>query len=151
MATAIKDKSDLPDYAKSTADRIENLGFKWEFEYKYPITENPDTVQRLQIRKDQQAPPAEVARYAAAMKRGDQFPPGVVAQGRPVCRLQLPRQGRLQAWLARLPGVHPQRPVRRRVRQRARAAVPARRILQHHGRQAPGPQGSRGHHPEGGR
>ena len=80
MATAIKDKSDLPDYAKSTAARIEDLGFKWEFEYKYAIPENPDTVQRVQIRKDQQAPPAEVARYAAAMKRGDQFPPGVVTR-----------------------------------------------------------------------
>jgi hypothetical protein len=79
MATAIKDKSALPDYAKSTADRIENLGFKWEFEYKYPI-QAPDTVQRVQIRKDQHAPPAEVTRYAQAMKRGDQFPPGVVTK-----------------------------------------------------------------------
>ncbi|MFZ0230470.1 MAG: hypothetical protein WAL41_26800, partial [Mycobacterium sp.] len=79
MATAIKDKSALPDYEKSTADRIENLGFKWEFEYKYPI-QAPDTVQRVQIRKDQHAPPAEVTRYAQAMKRGDQFPPGVVTK-----------------------------------------------------------------------
>lgn len=78
MATAIKDKSALPDYAKSTADRIENLGFKWEFDYKYPI-QAPDTVQRIQVRDEaHQAPPAEVTRYAQAMKRGDQFPPGVV-------------------------------------------------------------------------
>lgn len=80
MATAIKDKSDLPDYAKSTADRIEALGFKWEFDYKYPI-QAPDTVQRVQIRDTaHEAPAAEVTRYAAAMKRGDQFPPGVVTR-----------------------------------------------------------------------
>ena len=70
MAPAIKDMSDLPDYAKPTAARIENLGFKWEFDYKYPI-QAPDTVQRVQIRDAaHEAPPAEVTRYAAAMKRG---------------------------------------------------------------------------------
>ena len=80
MAAAIKDKTDLPDYAKSTADRIEALGFKWEFDYKYPI-QAPDTVQRVQIRDTaHEAPAAEVTRYAAAMKRGDQFPPGVVTR-----------------------------------------------------------------------
>ena len=80
MAPAIKDISDLPDYAKPTAARIENLGFKWEFDYKYPI-QAPDTVQRVQIRDAaHEAPAAEVTRYAAAMKRGDQFPPGVVTR-----------------------------------------------------------------------
>lgn len=80
MAGAIKDKSDLPDYAKSTADKIESLGFtKWEFDYKYPI-QAPDTVQRVQIRDSVEAPAGEVTRYAQAMKRGDQFPPGVVTK-----------------------------------------------------------------------
>jgi hypothetical protein len=80
MVAAIKDMSDLPDYAKSTAARIEALGFKWDFDFKYPI-EAPDTVQRVQIRDEaREAPSAEVTRYAAAMKRGDQFPPGVVTR-----------------------------------------------------------------------
>jgi hypothetical protein len=80
MAPAIKEMSDLPDYAKSTAARIENLGFNWEFDYKYPV-QAPDTVQRIQIRDTaHEAPSAEVIRYAAAMKRGDQFPPGVVTK-----------------------------------------------------------------------
>jgi hypothetical protein len=82
MAPAIKDRADIPDYAKPTADKIEDLGFKWEFDYKYPI-QAPDTVQRVQIRNVVEAPSAEVTRYAAAMRRGDQFPPGVVtADGR---------------------------------------------------------------------
>ena len=59
MAPAIKDRSDLPDYAKPTADKIEALGFKWEFDYKYPI-QAPDTVQRVQIRNSVEAPAAEV-------------------------------------------------------------------------------------------
>ena len=79
MAPAIKDRSDLPDYAKPTADKIEALGFKWEFDYKYPI-QAPDTVQRVQIRNSVEAPAAEVTKYAQAMKRGEQFPPGVVTR-----------------------------------------------------------------------
>jgi hypothetical protein len=80
MAPAIKDRQALPDYAKPTADKIDRLGFKWEFDYEYPIPE-PDKTQRVQIRNaDHIARPADVSAYAAAMKRGDKFPPGVITR-----------------------------------------------------------------------
>jgi len=80
MAALIKDRQALPDYAQSTANQIEDLGFKWTFEYEYPVRDPAET-QRVQIRDvDHEAPAAEVARYSQAMKRGDKFPPGVVTQ-----------------------------------------------------------------------
>jgi hypothetical protein len=80
VAPAIKDKNSLPDYAKPVADKIERLGFKWEFDYEFPVPD-PDKTQRVQIRnEDHIAKPADVNVYAAAMKRGDKFPPGVVTK-----------------------------------------------------------------------
>lgn len=80
MASPIKDQQHLPDYAKPTAVRIERLGFKWEFDYEYPIPD-PDKTQRLQVRDVKHiASTSDVNVYAAAMKRGDKFPPGVVTR-----------------------------------------------------------------------
>jgi hypothetical protein len=80
MAPAITTRQALPDYAKPVADKIERLGFKWEFDYEFPVPE-PDKTQRVQIRDvSHLAKPADVTVYAAAMKRGDKFPPGVVTR-----------------------------------------------------------------------
>jgi hypothetical protein len=77
MAT-IKDRKQLPEVAKPTADLIERLGFKWELDYEYPL---PDVAQRVQVRSPKHvAPAAQVAQYAAAMRRGDKFPPIVVTE-----------------------------------------------------------------------
>lgn len=78
VASTITDRKGLPDNAQPIADQIEALGFKWAFNYQYPLPA-PEKAQRLQVR-EQVAPPAEVAKYAAAMKRGDVFPPGVVTR-----------------------------------------------------------------------
>ena len=78
MAPPVKDRQQLPDIAKPTADLIERLGFKWELDYEYPL---PDLAQRLQIRDaSHYAPTAQVAQYAAAMQRGDKFAPIVVTR-----------------------------------------------------------------------
>jgi AraC-like DNA-binding protein len=82
MATSatIKNPDQLPEYAKSTARQIEDLGFKWELDYEYPVP-HPDKTQRVQIRNVTHiAPPTEVTKYKEAMKRGDKFPPGVVTK-----------------------------------------------------------------------
>src|SRR6185312_8470394 len=80
VAPAIKDKNSLPDYAKPVADKIEKLGFKWEFDYEFPVPD-PDKTQRVQIRDVAHiAKQADVNIYAAALKRGDKFPPGVVTK-----------------------------------------------------------------------
>lgn len=82
MAVPIKDRQHLPDYAHTIAKQIEDLGFRWTFDYEGPVL-NPDQAQRLQIRDVDKVPGAEVAKYAACMKRGDKFPPGVMtADGR---------------------------------------------------------------------
>lgn len=74
----IKDRQTLPDIAKPTADLIERLGFKWEMDYEYPL---PDTAQRVQIRDlKHYTPGGQVAAYAAAMRRGDKFPPIVMTR-----------------------------------------------------------------------
>jgi hypothetical protein len=79
-AITMKDRQNLPDLAKPIAAKIEALGFRWEFDYEYPVPD-PDKTQRLQIRDaDHVAQPSEVNRYAAAMKRGVKFPPGVVTK-----------------------------------------------------------------------
>jgi hypothetical protein len=76
----ITSRQSLPDYAKPTADKIERLGFRWEFDYEYPVPE-PDKTQQVQVRDAEHlAPQPEVTKYAAAMKRGDKFPPGVVTR-----------------------------------------------------------------------
>jgi hypothetical protein len=76
----MKDRHLLPDNAKPTAARIEQLGFKWKYDSDYPVPD-PDKAQRLQIRDEQHiAPTADINRYALAMKRGDKFPPGVVTE-----------------------------------------------------------------------
>jgi hypothetical protein len=80
MATPITDRKQLPDYAQTTAEQIEDLGFKWEFNYEYPVPD-PNETQRVQIRDvGHQAQAVDVARYAQAMKRGTRFPPGVVTR-----------------------------------------------------------------------
>jgi hypothetical protein len=75
-----KDREKLPDWAKSTAHQIEDLGFRWEFDWEYPVPD-PGTVQRVQIRDETHVGQvSEVRKYAEAMKRGDKFPPGVVTK-----------------------------------------------------------------------
>jgi hypothetical protein len=72
--------SGLPDNAKTIAEQIERLGFKWELRWDHPV-QSPDEWQRVQVREvDHVAPASEVARYRQAMKRGDKFPPGVVTR-----------------------------------------------------------------------
>ena len=51
MATPITDRKQLPDYAQTTAEQIEDLGFKWEFNYEYPVPD-PNETQRVQIRDE---------------------------------------------------------------------------------------------------
>lgn len=78
MAPPVKDRQQLPDIAKPTADLIERLGFKWELDYEYQL---PELGQRIQIRDTKHyAPAAQVSNYAAAMRRGDKFPPIVVTK-----------------------------------------------------------------------
>lgn len=79
MASVVTDRKSLPDNALPIADQIEAMGFKWSFNYQYPLPE-PEKVQRLQVRDTERAPKQEVDKYAAAMKRGDVFPPGVVTR-----------------------------------------------------------------------
>jgi hypothetical protein len=78
MAT-IKNRHELPDLAKVTADRVEKFGFKWEFDYEHPL---PDyTRRRVQIREEKHYVPGEqVTRYREAMRRDDKFPPIVVSK-----------------------------------------------------------------------
>lgn len=81
MASTItnKEKNKLPDWALSTMNQIEDLGFfNWVYDWEYPVPTG-DTIQRVQIRDQKNVGPASVvALYAEAMKRGDKFPPGVV-------------------------------------------------------------------------
>lgn len=79
MASVTIDRKLLPDNAQSIADQIEKLGFKWSFNYQYPLPE-PENTQRVQVRSGLTAPKSEVKKYEAAMKRGDVFPPGVVTK-----------------------------------------------------------------------
>jgi hypothetical protein len=78
MAATITDPNKLPDEARMTAKLIKRLGFDWALDQRYPT---PDVSKRVQIRQiAHYAPPAEVSKYAAAMARGDDFPPIVVTQ-----------------------------------------------------------------------
>ena len=81
MAATItsKEKDKLPDWAISTVNQVEKLGFfKWVFDPLYPVL-NPDDMQRVQIRDEGHVGQrSEVLKYAEAMKRGDKFPPGVL-------------------------------------------------------------------------
>lgn len=72
----IKNRQQLPDVAKPTADLIEKLGFQWELDFEYPT---PDPARRVQIREEGHYIPREmVMRIAAAQFRGDKLPPVVV-------------------------------------------------------------------------
>ena len=76
----IKNREQLPEWAKPVADQITSLGFTWEFDYQYPVTD-AYTTQRVQIRDEgHTGQKSEVGKYAEAMKRGAQFPPGVVTK-----------------------------------------------------------------------
>ena len=83
MAATIsnKEKDKLPDWALSTVNQVEDLGFsRWAFDPLYPVL-NPDDMQRVQIRDEGHVGQrSEVLKYAEAMKRGDKFPPGVVTK-----------------------------------------------------------------------
>jgi hypothetical protein len=71
----ITSRENLPDEACAVAAHIEDLGFKWTYDSRYPT---PDPSRRIQIRDEQHyAPKQQVKQYAAAMQRGDNFPPGV--------------------------------------------------------------------------
>ena len=76
---AANELTKLPDWAISTANQIEALGFKkWSFVWDHPV---PDDVKRVQIRDEKNVgQTSEVALYAEAMKRGDKFPPAVWTQ-----------------------------------------------------------------------
>jgi hypothetical protein len=72
--------TDLPVWAMSTKNQIEALGFKWKFDWEYPVP-SPETTRRVQIRDETHVgQKSEVSQYAEAMKRGDKFPPGVVTK-----------------------------------------------------------------------
>ena len=76
----IKNRDQLPEWAKPVADQIVSLGFTWEFDYQYPVAD-AYTTQRVQIRDEGHiGQKSEVSKYAEAMKRGAQFPPGVVTK-----------------------------------------------------------------------
>jgi hypothetical protein len=74
-----REKAKLPDWAISTMNQIEDLGFtNWIFDWEYPLPDI-DLAKRLQIRDETHVgQQKEVNLYAEAMKRGDKFPPGVV-------------------------------------------------------------------------
>lgn len=76
MATGTRAAHKLPDYAKSTAQRLELLGFTgWTFVEDARLG---DPEKNIQVRDAvAQAPTKEVANYAAALKRGDIMPPVV--------------------------------------------------------------------------
>lgn len=74
----ITDYDQLPAWARPVADQIQAFGFKWEFDPMYPISD-AYTTQRVQVRDEEHiGQKSEVTHYAEAMKRGTQFPPGVV-------------------------------------------------------------------------
>jgi hypothetical protein len=76
MARAVTRKEDLPPYAQASVQRIEEFGFGWRFFADHKLG---DITNRVQVRDtDKLAPPAEVSKYAQAMKRGDQFPPAIL-------------------------------------------------------------------------
>jgi hypothetical protein len=73
---SIKNRQQLPDLAKPTADLIEKFGFTWELDFEYPT---PDAAKRIQIREEKHYVPREmVMRIASAMARQEKFPPVVV-------------------------------------------------------------------------
>jgi hypothetical protein len=75
---SIKARQQLPDLAKPTADLVERLGFQWELDFEYST---PDPAKRVQIREEKHYIPREmVMRIAAAMSRGEKFPPIVVTR-----------------------------------------------------------------------
>lgn len=66
----------LPHEAYATVDEIEALGFKWHLNMRYLV---PGRQHRVQIRDEEHyAPKVNVTEYAAAMARGDTFPPVVL-------------------------------------------------------------------------
>lgn len=71
-----KEKNKLPDWAVSTANQIEDLGFTdWSFNWDQPV---PAEEVRIQVRNEKNVGQAgEVLVYAEAMRRGDKFPPVV--------------------------------------------------------------------------
>lgn len=76
MARAITREQDLPPFAQPYAARISLLGFGWRFIKEHRLL---DTSKRVQVRDIAAvAPQREVAKYATALKRGDQMPPVVV-------------------------------------------------------------------------
>lgn len=76
---SIKSRQQLPDLAKPVADLIEKLGFTgWDFDFEYPT---PNARDHIQIREESHyVPTREVNIYAAAMQRGDKFPPVIVTR-----------------------------------------------------------------------
>lgn len=67
---------DLPSFAQSTGRRVEQFGFTFQYVNEYPLV---DLDRRVQVRNIADlAPLGETAKYAAALKRGDQFPPVIV-------------------------------------------------------------------------
>lgn len=71
-----KEKNKLPDWAVSTANQIEDLGFTdWSFNWDEPV---PTDEVRIQVRNEKNVGQVgEVLVYAEAMRRGDKFPPVV--------------------------------------------------------------------------
>lgn len=71
-------RQSIPDWALPAYDLCTQFGFKPKFEHDYAT---PDFRRRIQVRAEKHvAPGAEVAKYAAAMARGDPFAPGVTTR-----------------------------------------------------------------------
>jgi hypothetical protein len=72
------DRQSLPEWARQFFDTVELFGFHPRFEHDYPT---PDFKKRVQVRAEKHvAPPAEVRKYAEAMRRGEKFPPIVMTK-----------------------------------------------------------------------
>lgn len=77
MSTHSKDRDTVPDTALATIELVEKLGFTWKFDYEIPMP--TDAKRRVQIRSEEHNSPRDmVTQYAAAMARGDRFPPPVL-------------------------------------------------------------------------
>ena len=71
-------RDQLSDLARPVVDLVERFGFKWTFDYEYPL---PDLAHRVQIRSEKHYAPAKmVSQIRAALARGDKFAPVIVTE-----------------------------------------------------------------------
>ena len=71
-------REQLSDLARPVVDLVERFGFKWMFDFEYPL---PDLAHRVQIRSEKHYAPAKmVSQIRAALTRGDKFAPIIVTR-----------------------------------------------------------------------